>query len=281
MKKGNNGQIGIQQILIGILVLFVVAIIIVALVNFKNNRDFGGSLAEASKSVGNGVVNVMSPLFNNLLGLDRISDTNNQFLMILTFILISIIIVGTLDSVNIFGEEGKGNLINLAIGLIVSIIGVRFMPVDMWGSLTAPSSAFVATILVGAPFAALFILTTKIRFGLGSKLLWLFYLIFMNWLVITSSNNDFLFIYYIFLVLAIPMLFFDSSVRRFWNKEKYKMDVEKMLGSMTIPERAKLRKDIAIWQDVIADSTALATDRASAKKQITKLKAIYGDLSSI
>ncbi len=276
----------VQKIISGLLILFVVAIGFVALFNWSNNgkTGFGNALTEAAKSVGNGIVNVMSPLFNTLLGLDRISDTNNQFLMILTFILISIIIIGTLDSVNIFGEEGQGNWINFAIGIIVSIIGVRFMPTDIWGSLTAPSSAFVATILVGAPFAALFIITTKIRFNLASKLLWLFYMIFMSWLIFfkdPSESNAFAWIYIIFLVLAGVMLFFDSTVRRFWNKEKYKNDVETMLRNMSVTQRAALRREIAEYQKILSDGTAKKADIVAARHMIEHYKSLYGDLSSV
>src|SRR3989344_9164949 len=247
-----RGQAGVTQIILGLLVLFIIIVVGVAAFNTTNSgSSFPDALSESMNSVSTGFINVLGPAFNIILGISDNTDTNTAFLMIITFILISIIIVGTLDSVNIFGEStgalGGSNLINLAVGIIVSIIGVRFMPQDIWLSLTAPSSAFVATILVGAPFLAFFFVTMKIKFPLARKLLWLFYVIFMSYLIFfpgvvgrdqiaPGGLDDFAWIYMIFVVLALVMLFFDSTVRRYIGREKRKLDVENQLSGMTLKQ---------------------------------------------
>jgi len=290
--KGEKGQVGFTQIIVGFMIFFIILIGFVSLFNWNNGGrgDFLGPLTDSINSVSTGFMAVLGPLFKAILGLG--SDTNTNFLMILTFILISIIIVGTLDSVNIFDDTRSGNLINLAVGIIVSIIGVRFMPQDIWISLTAPSSAFVATILVGAPFMALFFVTMKIKFPLARKLLWLFYIIFMSYLIFfpgvvgrdqiaPGGLDDFAWIYMIFVVLALVMLFFDSTVRRYIGREKSKLDVENQLSGMTLKQRQKLRTEISDWQEIIGDSRSPKRDIIEAKKKLRNAELLYGDLSSI
>lgn len=289
--KGGKGQVGFTQIITIFLVIVFVIIIGLTAVNTRNNvNNFVPALTDSFETVSNGAMTILGPLFKGLLGLERQGlAPENQFLMILTFILISIIVVGTLDSVNIFSGNSQSGLINLAIGIIVSIIGVRFMPTDIWGSLTAPSSAFVATILVGAPFAALFFVTMKVRFPMVGKLLWLFYVLFLSYLIFAPGSvspasgwsNGFAWIYILFLILSGVMLGFDGTVRRYFYREKGKFDIAKELNEMNVIERKNLRATIAQYQAVVADPHAPQADRDDAQKQIKKLTKMYGDLSKI
>jgi len=277
--KNKRGQFGFTHLIIGLLVLFVIIIGIVAAISY--NTMGSGALQYSFETVSNGFMTVLGPAFTFLLNLGE--DTNTNFLMVLSFILISIIVIGTLDSVNIFGEEKSGNLINFAIGIIISIIGVRFMPSDLWVSLTAPSSAFVATILVGAPFAALVFVTMKIKFRLAGKLLWLFYLIFMSYLIFfpEGGRNNFVWIYSVFLGLAAIMMFFDSTVRRYFYMEKHKKDIEDTIGHLNAQQRYNLRRQIEKWEEIIGDTTAPARDRGVAKTQLANARKRYGDVSAI
>ncbi len=285
---GKKGQTTVTYVLGGLVLLFIAMIGISFFVNFfqagASSSVVGTSLSNSINSVSKGFVNVLGPTFNVLLGLDSSTSSENvKFLMILTFILISIIVIGTLDSVNIFGSGRSfgAELINFAVGMIVAIIGIRFMPDNLWESLTAPSSAFVATVLVSIPFLALFFVTSKIKFGLASKLLWLFYVIFMSFLIFSRKSTMFSWIYGIFLLGGVIMMIFDASVRRFWHKEKAKLQVEDRLGAMNVRERMKLRRQIAEWNEVIADTTAPEADRKRAKKEMELVKSMYGDFSTI
>lgn len=286
-----RGQTNTIAQIVGV-VLAVFVILLIGLTAMNINQGFSSAFGTAFEEISNIVSNSIGPMFKVLLGTQQ--DANSQFLVILSFILISIIIVGTLDSVNIFGETKQGGLINFAVGIIVSIIGVRFMPQDLWISLTAPSSAFVATILVGAPFIALFFVTMKIKSSLFNKLLWLFYIIFMSYLIFfpggvdaglgggaSGRSSDFMYIYVFFLGGAVIMMIFDASVRQFIRSEQHKTDIVEVMAEMNAKERYKLRKDIARWQAIIADPTAPPTDKAEAAKQIAKIKKIYGDISKI
>src|SRR3989344_4198353 len=286
--RDRKGQIGFTGVILGFLILFIVVVVGVAMFNNTSgsSSSFGDALGDSFLTVSNGFMGVLGPTFNLILGLDRPGiDANNQFLMVLTFILISIIIVGTLDSVNIFGGQKQSNLINLAVGIIISIIGVRFMPTDIWGALTAPSSAFVATILVGIPFAGIFFATMIFKAHLIRKGIWLFYVIFMPYLIFFpqtgfSLSNSFMWIYLTFLLLGGVMLFFDSTVRHYFYKEKHKLEIQDMIGNMNAQERYYIRRQIEKWQNILADSTA-KSDWPMAKTQITILTKKYGDLFQI
>jgi hypothetical protein len=276
----------VAGVIFGLLVAFVAIVLLIAIYGTTNGSgDFSSSLQNSFETVTNGFLTFLGPLFNVLLGLDGLEE-NIQFLVILTFVLISIIVVATLDSSGLFGGDEKSKIVNFAVGIIVAIIGVRFMPQDMWASLTAPSTAFVATILAAIPFFAFFVLTMSIRAMWVRKLLWLFYMLFMSYLIFfpltrTAGTTTFAWIYGIFLFLGAIMLFFDSGVRRFWNIEKGKLDIEKNIGKMKLTQRRNLRVKIEQYQDIVGDPGASATDIASAKKELAKLRALYGDLSSL
>lgn len=287
MVKSKRGQIGFNQIAGALLGIFFLVVIIMFLTSASSNgwSNWGDSLADAFTKTGEFFMNILGPLFNAMLNLDDAAG-DNAFLMFLTFILIFIVITGTLDSTNIFGDDNKGNLINFAIGAIVSIIGVRYMPQNLWGALTAPSSAFVATILVGAPFAALFFVTMKLKSRLAARLLWLFYIIFMSYLIIVPSDyqgsNSFIGVYIAFLIAAGLMIFFYDKVSRFINKTKEMDQLESLLSDLNAKQRYKLRQDIKEWEAILDDGDASEEDKAEAKKKLGKLKKKYGqDLNAI
>lgn len=273
MNISKRGQQNVVAIVIGAFVaLYVIALIAIA--GF-NDWNFGIAVSQISDFTNQ----VVGPLFSAALGLN---GGNNDFLMILTFILLVIVITGTLDSASMFTTGGSsGRWINLFIGVIVSIIGVRFMPADIWGSLTSPSSALVATILLGIPFGAFFFMSMKLKSTLARKLAWLFYVIFLTYLVIKQSTGGFIAVYFIFLVLSAVMLFFDGTVRALFYKEQAAVQMADMIGNMNVKQRYKLRKEIEDYNNVIADPNAPAADIDKAKKKITALEKQYGDLSTI
>lgn len=271
----------VSNVFFSLIIGFVLIVGVLALFSWNESgrQNFGNALQGSIDSVSSGFSTFFGSTLGKMLGFG--ADANTNFLMALTFVLISIVIVGTMDAANIFGDDKTGSLLNFIIGIIVSIIGVRFMPADIWGSLTAPSSAFVATILVGMPFLALLFVTMKVTSGPLSKGLWLFYLVFMTYLVFSGASTAFIWVYIIFLILAGVMIFFDSEVRKFFYSEKYKKEVEDQIGKMSVRERAKLRTEIAEWQEIVADSSATSADKVKAKKELSDLKKQYADLARI
>lgn len=283
-KKGKTDTV--RLILGGIFLALIVAFVFATFFNYSKS---GGVIEAASASMEDILAfftRVLYPLFEVLLGLNVVGQ-NNVFLVILSFILISIIVVGTLDSVEIFGSDSEAGLINFAIGIIVSIIGVRFMPPNLWDSLAAPSSAFVATVLVGMPFLALFFVTMKLKSPMARKLFWIFYIVFLSYLIILpvkggSGTRDFLGVYVAFLTLSLIMLIFGSKILGFFYKEKEKAALEDLLGNLDIKKRHKIREEIIQWQAILNDTNASAGDKANASKKLSDLKGQYGqDLARI
>ena len=96
-----------------------------------------------------------------------------------------------------------------------------------------------------------------------------------------SGQNDFAWIYIIFLVLAGIMLFFDSTVRRWFYIEKHKKEIEDTIGQLNAQQRYSLRRQIERWQKIIGDTTASKTDISTAKTQLRNAEQRYGDISAI
>ncbi|MDP4039307.1 MAG: hypothetical protein Q8P57_01895 [Candidatus Pacearchaeota archaeon] len=264
MSLGKRGQklLG-GTIIVILLVLFGLPGLLSVIGNgdYKTNFDAMISVAE----------DTVIPIFSFLLGLDKIPDNNIQFLVVLAFIMISIIIVSTLDSINIFGE-GTSRWVNFVVGIIVSLIGVRFMPENMWESLTAPSSAFVATMLVGLPFLATVFVTMKIKFDLVRKIIWLFFLIVLGYIIYVQSGSGFEWVYVIFAGLAGFMMIFDASVRKYFYKQKSDLEIETMLGKLSLKKRKIIRDEIKKYYDIIADPDTPHDEKGRAAKTLVDLE---------
>jgi len=279
------GKKGKADTLVTIFTVVVLAIVVIT--GIYVYADWGSSSGEEvaagafEKSI-DVVTNFLYAIFDKTLGLEG-AEKDTQFLMFLSFALILIIIVGTLDSINIIGEEGSASSkwINFAIGFIVSIIGVRFMPEGLWTSLAQPSSAFVATILVAVPFAALFFVTYKLKSNLARKLLWIFYIVFLSYNIFSgwegsTSEQNFAWIYFIFAVLAGAMMLFDSTVRNFFFREKSKAEMEYQLGNLDVLKRKEIRAKVERWSGVLSDENASEKDKGIARRELTKLRKEYG-----
>ena len=278
-KRGQ--QFGLNTIFLVLIVGFLIIIGLFTLIKSNEGAPLGDALSESFSEAGDLVVRVVSPIASVLLGLDRVSDANIQFLMIMTFILVLIVIVAALDTASIFGEARQGHLLNIIVGAIITIIGIRFMPTDLWSSLTAPSSAFIAVLLLALPFAALFALSMKWKSHIARKALWLLYIVFVGFIIGDVARSPYLWAYVVFLVLAVIMLFFDSTVRRYLNIEKGKLQAEAVVSKMNVKQRYRLRREIENWEKIKADTTATPADRAEAERELDLLKRTYGDISFI
>jgi len=277
MKK--KGEVGISQIISGFFILMVVLFVILTAVNYSKTSDFGSALDNTSEGFKTFFEKILTPLFSSLLNLDQ--AVNNKLLVVLTFILLSVILVGTLDTVSIFGEDNKGRIINITIGVIMSIIATRYMPGNLWDSLVSPTVALVPTMLIALPFAALIILSMRIKNNLGIKVLWLGYALFMTYLTFFidgswfsggMANGGMKWIYFIFFCLALVMLFFDATVRRYLRQEKVNLDLAKGLSVEALSERARLQGEIKEKIGLRNQFTSKSQDYKDMTKNIEDLK---------
>lgn len=271
MSIGEDGTL--SKVAMGILAIFIGMVVIFSALDWDRNNP-GEVIGTAFNEASDVFLNIFGPLFSALLG----ADGENLFLMVLTFILVSIVIVGTLDSIDIFGQGTQGQWMNFGVGIITAIIGVRFMPVNMWASLTAPSSAFVAAILVAIPFAAMFFISMRIQSTLARKLIWIFYMIFMSYLIFFPTSgaglgNRFMWIYILFLFLAAIMMFFDETAMGFIRTEKVKSDIVKRMNIENLAERSEKQKDLKKWIEHKSEHKVGSRDWKDAEKVIKDLRA--------
>ncbi len=183
--------------------------------------DVPSDIAEGTKNFIEGVKSFGGPVFEALLGS---SESGNQFVIqILAFILVTLIIYGVLDSVNIFG--GKGGL-NFIIALIVSLIGIRFLPSDLLQTMALPSSALIAAIVLLIPFViAFYIIEVKMKeHPIAGKLIWtafgiiIIFLWFSNW---ENSNLDgYRWIYPAMVVACFIVLWFHGTIQKWFRRAK-------------------------------------------------------------
>jgi uncharacterized membrane protein (DUF441 family) len=279
-KKGQfAGSNNAVTLVVGVLFALIIgAFILLTVVN-------KGDYTAAMNTISDFFTDVLGPLLKFIL-IPGNTANGNEFLIVLTFILMFVIVTGTLDSMNLFGGVNSTNrVLNLVIGLIVSIIGVRFMPADMWGSLTDPASALVATMLLGIPFAAFFFISMKIRSIPARKILWLFYIIFLSYLILRRegawTQTGFAWLYLGFLAAAFAMLFLDGTFRNLFYKDKAHREMVDSLSKINAIQRYNIRKQVEKWEKILADPSATPADRGLAKMQLTNLQKLYGDLSLI
>jgi hypothetical protein len=256
-----------NKVVVITLVIFVLMAVAIGVMTFRDGSfsSLSGNTDTVISAVGDTVVVIMS----SLLGVSQ--GDQFTFLIIITFILFAIIVVGVLDTVNIFGEGTSSNWYNFIIGVVVAIIGVRFMPPGLWASLTAPSSAFVATLLVGLPFFATVFVTMRIKSFLVSKLLWLFYLVMTISLVLKYAG-EFSYIYLIFLVLAAIMLAMDSTVKKFFAEERIKSAVVDAKSTVALKEIAILQKELKEWESFKKEYKIGTQERKDAEKEVQRIQ---------
>jgi len=266
-----------ETIIAGLLIIFILAVVVTTVYSMSQGETFIDGLEAGSETVGEISMKVLYPIFNFALNLG--GDTNTNFLMVLTFIMISVIVIGALDSINLFGGgDNKNRILNLVIGLVVSIIGVRFMPRDLWVSLTHPASAFVATILVGIPFVAMIFVSMNLKFKLGRKLLWLFYVLSLIFLISDTRTlaNQFIWVYIVFLILGGVMMWFDSTVIGYLRKEKVASELARGLSVDVVQRRLDIEIEIAEISKVMRH--AKGEDREILKAKMARLRETHKEL---
>ncbi len=117
------------------------------------------------------------PIFSALLG--QTTSGSDLFVKVLAFMLVMFVIYGVLGMVGIFGNK---SWLNMTIGAIVAIIGIRFLPEGFLAEAAIPSSAFVAILVMGMPLVLLFFMIKDLPKTVR-KVVWVCYavLIFILW----------------------------------------------------------------------------------------------------
>jgi len=205
---------------------------------------------DAIKGIIDGIKAGGNPIFSALFGTS--AGTQELFIQILAFLLVMFVVYGVLSMTNIFGED-RGWL-NVVIGAIIAIIGIRFIPAGFLKQMAIPSSAFVALIVLGMPFIILFFLVSSLP-SLVRRAIWTVYgvLILVMW--VYNYDNKFWYVYWVIIAACIVAFWFDGVVGRFFRRAKS----EKIVGKQKDLEERKLQQEIISQTKLIAGTTDTTT----------------------
>ena len=163
------------------------------------------------KSFIGGIQEIGKPIFDPLLG--QSSSEPVTFSKILIFILVALVISGLIDITNVFGSY-ENRWLNFAIGIIVSILGIRFIPNDLITQIALPSSALVASIGIILPFIiyGLFVYQT-IKGTTFRRTAWSLFGIVLAILWVYNSEKEWSWLYPAILGILIILIIFDAVIK--------------------------------------------------------------------
>ena len=210
------------------------------------------TLAQEITTFLNGAISVAKLVFTLLFGSNAILGKDvyagqTLAIQILIFALVTFFIYGLMDQVGPF--QGRGWL-NVTIGALVSIIGIRFLPAGMLEAAAMPSSAFVAILVMGLPLLLLFyVLEGSVASGTIRRAVWACYAALIVWLWIYNWDNANLDnvrgIYPAMILACIIAFWFDGTLQKWMNGARSKKDLENINSAevdMILSDISKLRK---------------------------------------
>lgn len=217
----------------------------------------------------NGTVNVLSPFTKLLFGAER-SSGENGFIVLAAFLLTVLVIGGVLSPLKIFGNN---IWINWGIAAIISLIGTRFISIEMLRSFTLPSEGLIGAIFLIIPFLVVAkLIVTGTTNQLVRRALWVVYGVIVTSLWIKAYNatagwTSFYLIYIAILVACIVAFAFDGTLQNFLRKAKY----GRLTSSVSDDEKRRITARIA---DLTTAKTAAAGDPDEVSKIDKKIKAL-------
>ncbi|MEM3112920.1 MAG: hypothetical protein QXI33_00655 [Candidatus Pacearchaeota archaeon] len=185
-------------------------------------KGFVDSIVLFVNQVINLFTQVGNPLFSTLLG--NVGAGGDLFTKVLIFFLVVIVTIAVLDNVDFF----NGRIwLQIGVGSIISILGIRFIPNDMIQSIILPSGAYVAALTMIIPLALYFYVMEKfipnfiirrigwILFAVAAVILWGY-----------NYNKPFYWIYPITTVICIVLFFIDGTLNNWMSRAKAKRSLE-------------------------------------------------------
>ncbi len=182
---------------------------------------------------------------------DGVTSTLNetQFVRVLFFILVFLIIVSILSAIPLF-EERKG--IKILISIVITILSVMFIPTELIMPMLNPYSALGVALISIIPFALMFFFTQYMLINTFlKKIAWMFFAIYLLGITIytsistpiqegLSANTIYIWVYGVASVLALLMVFFNKWIdEHIWSG--------KMEAKMNNAQK-KMQKRIAVDQ---------------------------------
>lgn len=213
------------------------------------------AVEDATTETLNAISSFSNPIFTWILG--ESSDVGELILKVLAFFMVAIIVFGVTDSIGIVTNKW----LNAVLGIIVAVIGIRFIPDNMLTVLTVPSSAFVLILFLGIPFAAFFMIVKKLPDGYVRRLAWSLYAIlivvvvaynmfFTSDMAVKSAFESYWLVYSLFAGAALLLAIMDGTMARFSKK----MQSEKILAKSNTDTEDLLISKMKDISDAIAKS---------------------------
>ncbi|MBS3092397.1 hypothetical protein J4466_03175 [Candidatus Pacearchaeota archaeon] len=227
--------------------------------------SFNESLTSFVKSTIDFSKNAGEPLFSALFGTFEGETGADLFTKVLVFLLVVLVIVAITDLMPPFSGRPW---IQVGIGVLVSVIGIRFLPADLINQLAYPSSALVATIFVGLPFLILGWLFTKMDVGSGFRRAgWTIFGVIIFILMVYNWEKDFYWIYPLFVLACILAFSFDATLQKFLHKAR---------AGRTIEKHARIERSILISKikelEEAETRASTSTEVTEIRRQIARLK---------
>jgi hypothetical protein len=278
MIKGKRGKTLANIVLVGVL-------IVVGIIGFlyTNSAIKGDASANAAERITKQVIDVTITILNSTIGLlvgTEGLESSLAFLRIIVFLLLATVIVASFDSIKIFGDDERAKWVNLLVGVIVAVIGVRFLPEDMWVAITAPSSALVFAVMMGLPLVALIFVITKIKVEIVRKIIVAGYIVALIAIFYQLQEGTYRTMALVFVAVALLLLLFDAQFIRYVRKESAKRDVATTMYKRGILHRKELRDEMKKWQAVMLDSDASNEEKNEARKMLRELSELSQESSA-
>jgi hypothetical protein len=238
----------------------------------------GTTWAEDVQEFLDNTISVAKPLFTLLFGNNAIFGDDaygGQVLgaQILIFALVMFFVYGLMSMMGPFREKGW---LNLIIGALVSIIGIRFLPVGMLEAAAMPTSAFVAILVLALPFLLLYyILESSVTSGGVRRAVWACYAALIAWLWVYNWDNTNLdgirWIYPAMILACLIAFWFDGTLQKWKRKAgddraiEAEEETEQDRIALKIQDlEVERRRLIAAGDQHNADRTKVRIDRLKA-----------------
>jgi HAMP domain-containing protein len=218
------------------------------------------------------IKNTGEPIFIALLG--DVEDGGDLFAKVLLFALVMLVVVAALEQIEIFSSN---DWIKYSIGIIISIIGIRFLPNDMIEAMTLPSSALVAAISIGLPFIiyAYVLQKTLVRRPNLRRSAWVLFatVILVLWSY-NPNSNEYYWIYPLFLLMCFFAFWFDGKLNKWFNRAR----ASRVLEESRTDELGDLKAQIKAAQEELRRASN-DDERNDAKEKIKNLRDNLRDLT--
>ena len=185
------------------------------------------------QNVQNGIdafVGVAKPIFNALLGSTAVNNsTEVTFGKILVFLLVMFVIMAVLGTITTGPFHGPERAwLRFVIGLIVSLLGVRFLPDDLVTQLALPSSVLVAAITVLIPFVIFALAIESLGGTTYRRIAWVVFGSIFAVLWLYNYEQPWSWIYLVALAAILVAFVFDGTIHKIWYRGKSTRRVERM-----------------------------------------------------